>query len=166
MEKEDAPHLTFRYNVRHSLLRFWWQQPDNMDDLPRLLTRLLKAVRRYQAQQLLLDLRPLPPLNQQVQQWLQTSWLPRLRQCGLQRLALLLPTNTYNMIVVESILWTSTQEHLPYEVQYFTELPAALDWLTNSEVATSDADWPCWKQQPMHLRVRRRKCPCRGLVHS
>lgn len=158
MESEYFPRLVFRYNFRLSLLQFWWQEMSTPALVPRVLNRLLRAVRRRRAQQLLLDLRKLPALDYSVQQWLQTTWLPRLRGCGLRRLALLLPTDPYNKIVVESLLWVSAYELLPYEVQYFTELPAALDWLTDAEVATSETDWPRRKQQPLVLRVRRRSC--------
>ncbi len=163
MVPPDASHLVSRYTSRLHMLRFWWAEPTEPTLVPSLLTGVLRAVRRHQAQQLLLDLRRLPTLQETVQQWVQNSWLPRLRRCGLRRLALLLPTNPYNMMLVESLLWVSLQESLPYEVQYFTELPAALDWLTNSEIATSDADWPRRYQEPLIRRVRRRQCPAQLL---
>ncbi|MBX0291475.1 hypothetical protein K3G63_13580 [Hymenobacter sp. HSC-4F20] len=165
MENEYSPRLVFRYNFRWSLLQFWWQEINTSTLVPQVLNRLLRTVRRRRAQQLLLDLRKLPALDLSVQQWLQTTWLPRLRGCGLRRLALLLPTDTYNKMLVESMLWVSAHEHLPYEVQYFTELPAALDWLTDAEIATSESDWPRRKQQPLVLRVRRRSCAA-GCLHA
>ncbi|GAB2772649.1 hypothetical protein HNQ93_000797 [Hymenobacter luteus] len=145
------------------MLRFWWPEAVESFQVASLLTDVLKTVRRYQAHQLLLDLRQIPLLDAESQRWVEASWLPRLRSCSLRRLALLLPTDTYNRLVVESLLWVSAHESLPYEVQYFTELPAALDWLTNSEVATADADWPRRQQEPLLRRVRRRRCPAQCL---
>lgn len=157
----QADRLVFRYNFRLSMLRFWWPETANLDQMQPLLISVLRTIRRYQAQQLLLDMSHMPTVDEKVQKWLQNTWLPRLRHCGLRRLALLLPTSTYNMILVESMLWASVQEHLPYEVQYFTELPAALEWLTDSEVATSSRDWPLRRREPLVLRVRRRQCAAR-----
>ena len=86
---------------------------------------------------------------------LQNSWLPQLRRSGLQRLALLLPADPYNRGVIESLLWLSASQRLPYEVQYFAGLAEALDWVTAAERLTADADWRRSWREPALLRAHR-----------
>ncbi|RSK50937.1 hypothetical protein [Hymenobacter rigui] len=158
-----APRLVFRYNTRLSLLRLWRGEMHHATQLVEVLDTLLRAIQRRQARQLLLNIQQLPLLDQAMQEWLQTSWLPRLRRSGIHRLALLLPDDIYNRMVIEGLLWASTHQVLPYEVQYFSELAAALDWVSDAEMPTTETDWLDWWHLPALLRLRRKKrrCNCR-----
>jgi SpoIIAA-like len=157
MNAVPVPRLIFRYNSRLSLLRLWRGEMQSTAQLVNALNTLLAAVRRHQARQLLLNMQQLPPFDQTLQEWLQTNWLPRLRRSGIHRLALLLPQDVYNRMVIEGLLWNSTRKVLPYEVQYFTELEAALDWVSDAELPTTSQDWPRWWHQPTLLRLREQK---------
>lgn len=157
MHDPATPRLIIRYNYRLSLLRLWRREMRDAAFLSTLLEVMLAAVARYNARRLLLNVQKLPPFSLELQQWLQNNWLPRLRLCGLQRLAVLLPSDVYNMMVVEGLLWTSTRHPLPYEVQYFTETAAALDWLSDAEAPSSEQDWTRWHRPPRLLRARRRR---------
>lgn len=157
MARTASPRLIIRYNTRLNLLRLWRCEVQHAIQLPTVLEVLLTATARYQARQLLLNLQALPPFDLALQEWLQRNWLPRLRLSTIRRLAVLLPSDISNMMVVEGLLWDSTQQVLPYEVQYFTEVPAALDWLTDAERASSEQDWKCCGREPRLLRARRRR---------
>ncbi|RIY12929.1 hypothetical protein [Hymenobacter rubripertinctus] len=97
----------------------------------------------------------MPPMSPEVEQWIKASWIPRLRDSGIRRLALLLPADSYNMRVIEGLLWASATQVLPYEIQYFSELPAALDWVTDAELPTSEPDWSRHWHGPTMLRGQR-----------
>ncbi|WP_426493436.1 hypothetical protein [Hymenobacter sp. 102] len=157
MNAAPVLRLIFRYNSRLSLLRLWRGEIHNAVQLIGVLNMMLAAVQRHQARQLLLNMQHLPPFDQPLQEWLQTNWLPRLRRSGIHRLALLLPQDVYNRMVIEGLLWNSTRKSLPYEVQYFTELEAALDWVSDAELPTTANDWPRWWHQPTLLRLREQK---------
>jgi len=157
MDHSAAPRLIIRYNYRLSLLRLWRRELQDARQLPDVLEVTLAAVARYKARQLVLNLQKLPPLSLGLQEWLQTNWLPRLRLSGIRRLAVLLPADVYNMMVVEGLLWTTTRQALPYEVQYFTETAAALDWLSDAEIPSSDQDWMRCVRAPRLLRARRKR---------
>ncbi|RSK46307.1 hypothetical protein [Hymenobacter perfusus] len=157
MDHSATPRLIIRYNYRLSLLRLWRREMRDAVHLPAVLEVMLTAVARYKARQLVLNLQKLPPFSLKMQEWLQTSWLPRLRVSGIRRLAVLLPADVYNMMVVEGLLWTSTRYALPYEVQYFTETAAALDWLCDAEVPSSERDWLRCGRAPRLLRARRKR---------
>ena len=131
-------------------------------ELPALLKPVLASIRRHAARQLLLDLRALPPLNQNMEQWLRVAWLPRLRAVGLRRLALLLPADRHNLRVIEGLLWASAEQSLPYEMQYFSGLAAALDWLSDAELPSAERDWRRQWQAPALLRARHRRWPRRA----
>ncbi|OWP63741.1 hypothetical protein CDA63_07045 [Hymenobacter amundsenii] len=135
-------------------MRPWHQAIPNPQDLPAVLDKLLRQVHRHAAHQLLLNLEGLPLLNPELQKLVQLGWLPRLRRSGLRRLALLLPTNPYNRGVIEGFLWLAATEPLPYEVQYFANLAEALDWLTDAELPTAEADWRRSWRTPALLRAR------------
>ena len=157
MDKTATPRLIIRYNCRLSLLRLWRRELQDALQLPDVLEVMLAAIARYKARQLILNLQKLPPLSLVLQEWLQTNWLPRLRLSGIRRLAVLLPADVYNMMVVEGLLWTSTRRALPYEVQYFTETAAALDWLSDAELPSSEQDWMQCGRAPRLLRARRKR---------
>ena len=154
MDRITTPRLIIRYNCRLRLLRLWRRDLPDARQLPDVLAVMLAAVARHNARQLLLNLQKLPPLDLMLQEWLQSTWLPQLRRSGIRRLAVLLPSDVYNMMVVEGLLWTTTRHTLPYEVQYFTETAAALDWLSDAEAPSSDHDWLRCGRAPRLLRAR------------
>ncbi len=155
MKRVVAPHLIVSCHRPLKLLRAWHQAITDPRRLPSLLDKLLESIHRHAAHQLLLNLEGLPPLDPEIQKLLQGSWLPRLRRSGLRRLALLLPANAYNRGVIESLLWLSASQRLPYEVQYFVDPAGALDWVTATERLTTDADWRRSWREPALLRAHR-----------
>lgn len=155
MKRVVAPDLIVACHRPLKLLRPWHQALTDPQRLPFLLDKVLESIHRHAAHQLLLNLEGLPPLDPELQKLLQGSWLPRLRRSGLRRLALLLPANPYNRGVVESFLWLSASQRLPYEVQYFAGLAEALDWVTAAERLTTDADWRRSWREPALLRAHR-----------
>ncbi|MCA8833381.1 hypothetical protein [Hymenobacter pini] len=146
-----------RFNRRLRLLRMWRPAEPTAAQVPVILEAILAGIERHQARQLLLNMHRLPPLDPAVQQWLYTNWLPRLRRSGITRLAVLLPMELHNRMMTEGLLLASTRASLPYEVQYFTELPAALEWLFDAERLTNEHDWPWRWRTPALARRRQRR---------
>ncbi|MBT9393187.1 hypothetical protein KLP40_08425 [Hymenobacter sp. NST-14] len=164
MSRFSPAYLIYAYHQPLKLLRVWWQRPQSPAQLPGLLEHIGRAIERYAPRQLLLNLQDLPPLQQEGEQWLKSVWAPRLRQSGISRLALLLPADRTNLRVLESLLWEALTKTLPYEVQYFPDLPAALDWVTDAELPTTERHWARSWRGPALLRSRRRRRSRAALV--
>ena len=155
MSRFTPSRLIFSYNHPLKLLRIWRRNIKTSTQLVPGLDLLPVIIARYSAQQLLLNLKGMPPMSQEVEHWVMTTWIPRLRQSGIRRLALLLPADSYNMRVIEGFLWASATQVLPYEIQYFSELPAALDWMTDAELPTTEQDWSRHWRGPVMPRAQR-----------
>lgn len=164
MSRFTLPHLIYSYHQPLNLLRVWRRPMQTSQQLPLVMERIPVAIERYAARQLLLNLQGMPPMSAEVEHWVKSGWLPRLRQSGISRLALLLPADSHNMRVLESMIWDSATSVLPYEMQYFPDLPGALDWVTNAELPTTEQNWVRSWRSPALLRGRRRRWSRAGLA--
>jgi len=134
-------HLLVQYDQPLQLMRFQW-----LDNTYTHLRPALKygrdLVAHYQPVLALLDLNGLPDLSIEDQLWMTVNWLPTIARQKLQRVALVLPATVHNQMAVEALLWAS--RHLvSFEVQFFTDTSAALDWTTESapQIPTLEAEW-------------------------
>lgn len=75
----------------------------------------------------------MPSVGTDEQAWLSEAWLTRFAELGVDRIAIIQPINLHNQLVLESIL-TDGRRYLRAEVQFFSDVPAALDWLASSPV--------------------------------
>ncbi|GGF26799.1 hypothetical protein [Hymenobacter cavernae] len=122
-------------------MRFQW-----LDNTYTLLRPALKygrdLVAHYRPALALVDLNGLPDLSIEDQLWMTVNWLPIIARQKLQRVALVLPATVHNQMAVEAVLWAG--RHLVcFEVQFFTDTSAALDWTTESapQIPTLEAEW-------------------------
>lgn len=85
------------------------------------------------------DLNGLPNLGLEDQFLISEQVLPQVaRMPHLRQLALVLSSNVYNQLAVESILHLGN-EHLRFDVQYFSDAASAFDWLINPTDAPATA---------------------------
>ena len=63
------------------------------------------------------------------QHWLSESWLPRYRRLHIQALAILLPSTLHNQLALENLV-ADALPTVRCDMQYFSEVLAALDWLS------------------------------------
>ena len=93
-------------------------------------------VRQHQPARALVDLRGLPDLSIDDQLWMTGHWLPVVAAQALRQVALVLPAAAHNLMAVESLLRIG-RYLLRFEVQFFTDEVAALDWLLGSAEAAA-----------------------------
>ncbi|MFD2785854.1 hypothetical protein [Hymenobacter rubripertinctus] len=99
--------------------------------IPAAFERLLAYSQQYQVRRWLADVSNLPLVNTDEQAWLSETWLPRFKALPIRTLALVLPINLHNQLVVEALLVEGRPQPRA-NVQFFSDIPAALDWLTPS----------------------------------
>lgn len=119
-----------QFAPEYALLRFQWH-PTNTA-FPRFqlsMNAVAQLIEQGGIRTVVLDLHGLPPLGLGDQLWLATQWLSRVSVPAVERVALVLPTNSvYNNMVVESLLYAG-RAFIRYEVQFFGSVAGALDWM-------------------------------------
>ncbi|WP_426491576.1 hypothetical protein [Hymenobacter sp. 102] len=119
-----------QFAPEYALLRFQWQPADAA--FPRFqlsMSAVAQLVEYGVVRSVVLDLHDLPPLSLSDQLWLATQWLGRVSVPAVERVALVLPaSNVYNNMVVESLLYAG-RTFIRYEVQFFSNVAGALDWM-------------------------------------
>ncbi|SHI34299.1 hypothetical protein SAMN02745146_0593 [Hymenobacter daecheongensis DSM 21074] len=129
----DFDCLRIQYSAELSLIRYQWQKAGSLTGFRAALNHVLALVQQHQVQYCLLDLHDLPDIGIEEQVWLGTQWLPRIVRHQARQVALVVPVSRqYNQMVVESLLKLG-RAFIRFEVQYFSDPLAALDWLTCSE---------------------------------
>lgn len=134
------------------LLRWDWAGPMHTAGVPAAFERLLVCSRQHHVRRWLADVSNLPLVTTDEQAWLSGVWLPQFLLLPIRTLALVLPINLHNQLVVESLL-ADGRRRVRADVQFFSDIPAALDWLTPSAVTAEqlENEWeqalPDWKNR-------------------
>ncbi|MBC8083616.1 MAG: hypothetical protein H7Z21_10425 [Hymenobacter sp.] len=124
--------LCLQYHPKLRLLRWEWYGPMSLGRFQLAFGELLLFSSQHGANRWLVDSAGMPPLGCEEQAWLSEFWLPRVRHLPLRHLALVLPDGLHNRLVVDSVI-SDGRQYLSVNVQFFSDAPAALDWLTGSE---------------------------------
>ena len=126
------------------LLRWEWRGPLTADNLRSAFEQLLVSSQQCRTTGWLADVAHMPLVSIDEQAWLSDVWLPQFAALPVRTVALLLPISQHNQLVLESIL-ADGRRHVRLEVQFFSDIPAALDWLTNSAVLAGQLEHQ-WSQ--------------------
>ncbi|SNR60656.1 hypothetical protein [Hymenobacter mucosus] len=143
-------NLRTQYDPDLSFVRLQWHsaQP-GMAGFQQSLNLVACLVEQGTVHDALIDLHGLPNIGLEDQFWLATNWLPRVSVPAVQRAALVLPpSNSYNQLVVESLIRTG-RHFMHYDIQFFTTSIDALDWLFHEKPCTQehlDTEWKEPKQ--------------------
>ena len=87
----------------------------------------------------LIDSASLPPIGPDEQAWFSDLWLPCAEHLGLRHLALVLPGDVHNQLIIESAI-TDGQRYVKANIQFFSDTLSALDWLTGSPKLMHDME--------------------------
>ncbi|MBC6610278.1 hypothetical protein H8B15_05070 [Hymenobacter sp. BT507] len=122
------PCVTVLFDANLRLL--WWKWVDASKDVAfkEVFEQLLQLSDELKPFRWLADVSSLPAVSLIHQHWLSESWLPQYRRLHIQALAILLPSSLHNQLALENLV----DNALPTthcDMQYFTEVLAALDWL-------------------------------------
>ncbi|RSK49450.1 STAS/SEC14 domain-containing protein [Hymenobacter rigui] len=111
------------------ILRWDWHGSMTTSSFQAAFEKLLQYSRQQHVKRWLADVSHLPLVGTDEQAWLSENWLPRFAALQIREIALVLPVNLHNQLVVESVL-ADGRRHIRAEIQFFSDVPAALDWLT------------------------------------
>jgi len=139
------PAVRAQYLPELSFLRFQWNpQQRGLEGLREGLTTVVQLLEQGTVRTILLDMNELPSLGLEEQFWLATYWIPHVSVPSLQHVALVLPTkNMYNQMVAESLIRVG-RPFIHYDIQFFTDVSSALDWLLSQQPgasAATEAEW-------------------------
>ncbi|MDU0370995.1 hypothetical protein ACFPAF_11365 [Hymenobacter endophyticus] len=125
------------------LLRWDWQEPLSAAGFRAAFNRLLLQSQQLRVTHWLVDVSHAPVVGFEEQAWLSELWLPDFAELPVRTIALVLPTNLHNQLVVESVL-ADGRRLVRAEVQFFSDVVSALDWLTESDeqaAAQMEQEW-------------------------
>lgn len=113
------------------LLYHRWQGQHNMHRFRPAVEYVQTLLQQYNIESWVVDLNGLPNLGLDDQIWLSDEVLPALGPLSsLKNLALVLSPNVYNQLAAETLLHYG-QRHLNFDIQFFSDSTAALEWMIN-----------------------------------
>ncbi|GAB3827890.1 hypothetical protein [Hymenobacter jeollabukensis] len=113
------------------LLYHRWRGQHNMHRFRPAVEFVQHLLHQHAIESWVIDLNGLPNLGLEDQIWLSDEVLPTLAPLThLRQLALVLSPNVYNQLAAETLLHQG-QHHLRFDIQFFSDSVAALDWLIN-----------------------------------
>lgn len=130
------------------LLRWEWHGPMSLGAFQTSFDQLLTYCLRHGVTHMLADTGSMPPVGSDEQAWLSEVWLPRARSLRLDYLALILPANLHNLLVIENIVY-DVGFYLSARIQFFSEGFSALDWLTHASehIGCLEQEWQQGRNQ-------------------
>jgi hypothetical protein len=88
---------------------------------------MVKLLEESKSRKVLANVKEMILIAKEDQDWLDKAFLPKIVELGLQATAVIMPTNYFNKIAVESISYKIAQQKIV--VNYFEDLQKAKDWL-------------------------------------
>lgn len=134
------------------LLRWEWVGAANGKGFQTTFETLIECSMAHHVTQWLADISLMPPVGTDEQAWLSEEWLERFALAGLTRLAIIEPVGLHNQLVVENVL-ADGRRYVRVEVQFFSEIEAALDWLVASSEEQVHHLEQQWRQGNASRRV-------------
>ncbi|PJJ48618.1 hypothetical protein [Hymenobacter chitinivorans] len=129
MTKPDSLFLHYDKGLR--LLRWQWRGPIQAAQFQAAFYHLVELSEKEKVRRWLVDTTDMPVVGIDEQAWLSETWLPLFARLQVTDIAIILPTSLHNQLVVETVL-ADGQRYDCGEIQFFSDVTSALDWLTNS----------------------------------
>ena len=129
---EAVAELRIQYDADLSLFRTAWVPGAPNTHYRAVSERLLDVAEQYPARHYLVDMSDVPDISVYDQLWLGRHWVPRGLRLPIARIVYCnQPARIHNQLAIESLLYLS-QPFIKFDVQFFSEADAALDWLSDS----------------------------------
>lgn len=121
-----------QYDSLLNMLRVEWVGGRNMRHFQDAFSQLVKLASELLVTRVVLDINTLPDVSVYDQLWLSKHFMPSLLQLSLQQAVVVLRNErVYNHHVVESLLADGILVD-KIDVQLFTQVEAALQWITDN----------------------------------
>lgn len=128
IQKLDS--VLIQYIPSPRLLRWQWHGPVADQLVITAFDALLKFARPRQPYYWLADVSNMAPIGIDAQRWLDETWLPHFSRLRGTKLAIVLPRNMHNQLILENIL-ANPRYGGTCDIQYFSDTASALDWLVD-----------------------------------
>ncbi|WP_139924816.1 STAS/SEC14 domain-containing protein [Hymenobacter sp. DG01] len=130
------------------LIRWEWAGPIVREDFRAAFEKLVACSTAHGVTRWLADISRMPPVGIDEQAWLSEMWMEQFAAAGIRAVAVIEPIALHNQLVVESIL-ADGRRYTRTEIQFFSDIPAALDWLAGSDQQAQqlEARWEQHKAQ-------------------
>ncbi|MCB2409340.1 hypothetical protein [Hymenobacter lucidus] len=143
MNKPDSLFLHHDQGLR--LLRWQWHGSMSSEQFRTAFYYLLEISDKQKIRRWLVDTTTMPVVGIDEQTWLSETWLPRFAKLQVTDVAIILPANMHNQLVIETVL-ADGQRYECGEIQFFSDITSSLDWLTNSSGRGPELELE-WQQQ-------------------
>lgn len=127
------------------LIRWEWTGPIVREDFQASFEKLVACSAANGITRWLADISRMPPVGIDEQAWLSEMWMEQFAAAGIRAVAVIEPIALHNQLVVESIL-ADGRRYIRAEIQFFSDIPAALDWLAGSDQQAQQLE-ARWEQQ-------------------
>jgi hypothetical protein len=104
-----------------------WQSWANSTEFESLLEAGIRALKEHHGWRCLSDCRNMQAVKQSDQEWMDSSWLPRVHAAGLRRMAVVVPYSGLTRMHVYDMLGSVSDTKM--DVGYFGTVEAATEWL-------------------------------------
>lgn len=150
--------LCLQFYPKLRLMRWEWHGPMSLARFQVAFSKMLVFASQHMPNRWLIDLAHMPPLGIDEQEWLSDMWLPCAQNLSLRHLAVVLPGNLHNQLVIENVLQDGRQ-YFNANMQFFADTTTGLDWLTGSaklmldlEQEWQEAHVGQWQMRVTHCR--------------
>jgi hypothetical protein len=144
------PNFCLQFDPLFRVLLLEWVALSNPHHLRISAEQLLQLLREREVRHLVLDMNSVLDLSIADQIWLGDHWMPGLVALNLERLVLIIDSShQHNQLAIDA-LYDLVQPAIRFSSHYFSDIPSALDWLTDSSLGLPAlaAEWAA-RYQPM-----------------
>jgi hypothetical protein len=126
------PNFYLQMDPLLGVLLLEWVALSNPHHLRTSAMHLLALLQEQEVRHLVLDINSLPDLSIMDQLWLGDHWMPGLVALPLERLVLVIDSRRqHNQLAIDA-LHDLVQPAIRFSSHYFSDVPSALDWLTDN----------------------------------
>lgn len=132
----DDEHAKVEIDLRWSVLRLTWKGFVPSKEFRRILIQAHMQVVQYKVRFWLSDSRRMAAIMRDDEQWIQTVWIPRIFNAGLERLAIV-PGQDYFYQMTTKRLVEGNVPRSPFPAQLFEKPEEAMRWLLEARNAVA-----------------------------
>ena len=126
----DAPYVSIHWEAGGPWMAIKWKAWANSTEYRAAHELLLGAIRERHTPRLLIDACDARVVSIEDQQWLNTTWIPRVVAAGRRWTAVVMPTSALVKTIVENID-KRPASNTTVEVKYFDLVADAKTWLSS-----------------------------------
>lgn len=118
---------TVIYHKDLSMIQYIWRGHVSSSEYRKALDKILRIARKEKATYWLSDQTHATTLDLTDQHWTTDVWMPKIFKTQLRKLAILLPHDIYNNMVLEDFI-QQAEGRCPFEIQFFSDAESAIEW--------------------------------------